>query len=564
MALEKGGRGAHGVQGRRTTGARRVQARACTADAGAAQEGRSAPGLEALRLGGGGRGARREARAADEDERQERAGDDEGLVGRGGLAQEDRQGHPHHVVRVVHDDAGQQAVPPVERAEEQRGQHELDQPRVRGLRRIVGVGGAEEARLEEEAEADEHAAREGAALLCGERGGRERERAEERPLPEAREERLRDGRQPRREGGVDVGVGEGRRGHPPAEQVLAAEVEGDLVREHDGHEEVAEQHLVEEGARLEHGPAHECPQPQLAGEGEAAEALGGGEGEEDDGEEEGRLHGDLDAVVELEDAHLELRRVGHPLQGHLHGHRAAHAARERHGPRRGGGGGQRVAPHQQPAAHGDAHHAVEHDDPDPRELRERLVGGAHALELAREGLGHLEAAAERGEPRAAHGELEPVRGLLVPARVDARGRLAHALGPLEGEGVVGAPRPRLPLLLDQRPHAEVDPPRRAGRRQPRNAERLGGGEVGALLLLRQRGGEAERFSGRREEVEGARRVGRKEVAHPPGEGRVHPAGDHLRKGGVASAAQLDEVLAILVELEGRGHVRRLHRPRPGA
>ena len=447
----------------------------------------------------------------------------------------------------MHDDAGQQAVAPVERAEEEGGQHQLDQPRVRGLRRVVGVGGAEEARLEEEAEADECAAREGAALLRGERRGGERDRAEERLLPEACEEGLRDGRQPRGEGRVDVGVGEGRRGHPPAEQVLAAEVKGHLVREHDGHEEVAEQDLVEQHARLEHGPAHERPQPQLVGEGDAAEALGGDEGEEDDGEEEGRLHRHLDAVVELEDAHLELGRVGHPLQRHLHAHRAAHAARQHHRPRRGGGRRERVAPHQQPATHGDAAHAVEHDDPDPRELRDGLVGGAHPLELAREGLRHLEAAAERGEPRAPHGELEPVRGLLALARVDAR--LAHALGPLKGEGVVGAPRPRLLLLLDQRPHAEVDRPRRAGHRQPRNAERLGGGQVGALLLLGQRGGEAEGLAGRREEVDGARSVGRQEVAHPPGEGRVHSTGEHLRKGGVASAAQLDEVLAVLVELK---------------
>ena len=69
----------------------------------------------------------------------------------GRVGEEDRQREPDDVEREVQDDAGQQAEVEVEQAEADRRDDQLDRPRVRRLRRIRRVAGAEDDRLDDEA-----------------------------------------------------------------------------------------------------------------------------------------------------------------------------------------------------------------------------------------------------------------------------------------------------------------------------------------------------------------------------------------------------------------------------
>ena len=189
--------------------------------------------------------------AADEHdpERDERHQDDHCLLhpDAGGVGEEDRQREPDDVEREVEDDPGEQAEVQVEKPEADRRQDQLDGTRERGLRGIRRVPRAENHGLDDEGRDDEQPPMPEA--IADERGAGDRHGAEQAFLPEARLQRVRDGRQPWHVRREHVRVQQGFRRRPPAERARRDQVEQDVVGEEDRHEQEPRRRLSEDRLR---------------------------------------------------------------------------------------------------------------------------------------------------------------------------------------------------------------------------------------------------------------------------------------------------------------------------
>ena len=275
--------------------------------------------------------------------------------------------------------------------------------------------------------------------------------AEEALLPESGLQRGRERGEPGQHRGQRVGVDEDVGRRPPAQVADGDPIEADDEREVDADDQVAGHRLPQHRPRPRAVPGPAAPELQVMRKRLPGQALGGHEREGEDAGEH-QEQGDLRRHLLDREGGLGHRGVvAHPHQGPLVeagdelGEGDGGAPDERHAPQ------HPPLPQQDEQPHHDAAAVDEQHDEAAGDV-DALVGRAHLLVAAVEGLGHLEEVRQLGEPVAAHDEAQPETPL---PRLNA--------GPLVDERVVDASARTLGLgRLDQGVTIERDVPGRAG------------------------------------------------------------------------------------------------------
>ena len=200
----------------------------------------------------------------------------------------------------------------VEQPEPDRREDELDRPRIRRLRRIRRVAGAEDDGLDDEGDHDEQPAL--AEPIADERGAGERHGAEQALFPEAGLERVGDRRQPRHVGREHVRMEQrfGRR--PPAEDACRDEVEHDVVGEEQRHEQIAGGRLTEDGGRAARPLRPDAPELRMMAERAARQRFGRHERQRHERREADQRGGERRDLSGDERRARHRRVVGHPHQ----------------------------------------------------------------------------------------------------------------------------------------------------------------------------------------------------------------------------------------------------------